>query len=103
MTKTTQELAREWDDKIKAGREGEGLTPVKGVIKANADSIYSMRFTREEIALLRSSAAARGIKLSEFIREAVMDAARHEGSVEPTIVRRVQEQVKELAETVRRL
>ena len=75
MTKTREELRREAEAVKDTPLEFEGLVPVQGVIKQNADIVYSLRFTRDEMATLRSAAELRGVKLSELIREAAVAAA----------------------------
>jgi hypothetical protein len=102
--KTKEQLAQELDEKFERGEAMQGLERVDVKVRPNADSIYSMRFTRDEIALLRTVVEEEGIKLSEFIRRAVLDAAerRRKGGAE-AVVRQVQQQVRELAETVRQL
>lgn len=57
-------------------QESEGLRPVRARIKKNVvDTIYSHRFTADEMKFLREAAEGRGIKLSELIREGAIDAA----------------------------
>ena len=73
--KNYEELVRKIEDLKDTEDEVESLVPVKATVKQNADSIYSLRFTREEMTRLRSAAAKRGVKLSELIREGALDAA----------------------------
>jgi uncharacterized protein (DUF1778 family) len=97
-----EEMARQEDEKVAKGREGEGLVRVRGKA-ANADHIYSLRFTPDEIALIRNRAAANGIKVSQFVRNAVMNAAQRPGEERPAVVREIHAKVQELADAVERL
>ena len=56
-------------------QEIEGLTPVKMTVSPNLGIVYSLRFSNDEMKVLREVAASRGMKLSEFIREVAMNAA----------------------------
>ena len=99
-------MAREWDEKFERGEEMEGLTPVNIRVNRKADIIYSMRFTQEEIALLRQRAAEQGVKLSEYVRAVLMEVAQRGNTKadDRMVVRlQVQKQVQDLEEMVRRL
>jgi uncharacterized protein (DUF1778 family) len=103
-TKKRDELVREWDEKIERGEETVGLTPVRATVIHKADVIYSMRWTPDEIAIVRQAAERSGVKVSGFVRAAVLEAAeRGADQTDPVVTRQVREQVKALAETVRRL
>ena len=56
-------------------QELEGLIPVKMTVSPNLGIVYSLRFSSDEMKVLRDAAKNRGMKLSEFIREVSMDAA----------------------------
>ena len=72
----TREEARRKAEVVKdTPQEIEGLRRVRARIKKPVDIIYSVRFTADEMLFLRDAAQARGLKLSEFIREVTMDAA----------------------------
>jgi len=72
----TREEARRKQEAVKdTPQELEFLRPVRARIKQPVDTIYSLRLTADEMKALRESAEARGMKLSEFIREAAMNAA----------------------------
>ena len=97
-----EEMANQEDEKVAKGKEGEGLVRVRGKA-ANADHIYSLRLTPEEIDLIRKRAAANGMKVSQFVRDAVMNAAQRPGEERPAVVREIHAKVQELADAVERL
>ncbi len=75
MNKTREALRREAEAIKDTAEEVQGLTPVTGTIKQNADVVYSLRFTRNEMTQLRAAAEVRGMKVSELIREGALSAA----------------------------
>lgn len=102
---TYEELAqvvREEDEKVASGREGEGYVRVPGVA-GKPDHALIVRFTPDEIALVRQQAEAKGLKVSEYVREAVLTAARHGDAERPAIVREVQDKIRELSEAASQL
>jgi hypothetical protein len=72
---TNEEIARRYDAVKARGEELANLAPVQARVPRNADSIYSLRFTSEEMRTLSAAAKASGIKLSQFIRAAALDRA----------------------------
>jgi uncharacterized protein (DUF1778 family) len=80
---TDQSIQDEYEQRRAEGREFDGLVPVDASVKRNADSIYSLRFTKAEVATLRAAAAARGMKMSEFLRQAALREAADLGSLDP--------------------
>lgn len=73
--KSRDEMVREAEAIKGTELEVEGLIPVKARISPNLGIVYSLRFTRDEMKSLRDAAEARGVKLSELIREAALEAA----------------------------
>jgi hypothetical protein len=76
--KTYDDIANDYDEKKASGKEFEGLVPVPAKVKRNADIVYSVRFTQEEILAIDRKAQARGLKTSAFVREAALKEALHE-------------------------
>jgi hypothetical protein len=75
MRESYEEAVRKAEAVKDTEAEIEGLVPVRARIKKNADTIYSLRFTSDEMTFLREAAESRGMKLSELIREGAMGAA----------------------------
>jgi uncharacterized protein (DUF1778 family) len=73
-TETYDEMADRIDTEYEAGLIPEEATPVGVRVWRPADVNYSIRFNREEIAMLRRHAEATGVKLSDFIRDAAIAA-----------------------------
>jgi hypothetical protein len=75
MSKTRDKLRREAESIKGTPQELEGLVPVEARIKQNAGIIFSVRFTASEMSQIRAAANARGVKLSELVREGALEAA----------------------------
>jgi len=75
MKESNEDIARRYDKAIAEGREGEGLVSVKAHVKSNADVVYSSRFSRDEIAVVRQAAQKQGLAPTAFIRRAALAAA----------------------------
>ncbi len=75
MTETNEEIAKRYDALVAEGRELENLTPVKARVKAPVDTVYSTRFTRDEIDSIRKAARDQSLTASAFIRSAALAAA----------------------------
>ena len=107
MSDSLENIAKHYDELIAQGREGEGLVPVRARVKKGADVVYSTRYSRDEIALVREAAEKRGMTPTAFIRTAALAAAAGElnlGSADKaSAVSDVQAKVQELVETVDRL
>jgi uncharacterized protein (DUF1778 family) len=99
---TYEEMARIEDEKVAQGREAEGLVRVNGEA-GKADHIMMLRFTPEEIALVRQAAEANGIDVLQFVRDSVLGTASKRRSKKPALVKEVQEKVRELADAVEKL
>jgi hypothetical protein len=69
------EIARKYEEEHERGEDGVNLVPVTARRPRKAESIYSLRFTGEELTLLSKAAQEEGIKLSQFIREAALNRA----------------------------
>ena len=72
---TRDEMRREAEAIKGTELEIEGLIPVEANISPNLGIVYSLRFSTDEMKVLREAAKSRGMKLSEFIREVAMNAA----------------------------
>ena len=75
VMKTRDEMRREAEAIKGTELEIEGLIPVEANISPNLGIVYSLRFSTDEMKVLRDAAKNRGMKLSEFIREVAMAAA----------------------------
>ncbi len=69
-----QDIAERIDQQVAEGREGEGFVPVTAKVSQTADAVFSIRMTYEDMALLRRYTQQKGIKMSEFARDAMMKA-----------------------------
>jgi hypothetical protein len=95
MAKSRKEVVRDAEALKDSAQEIDGLVPVDATIKENADTIYSMRFTRGEMTALREAARMKSVKLSELIRESALEAAA-EVRGKPTPRERAVEKAREL-------
>jgi hypothetical protein len=75
MMKTREEMRREAEAIKGTEQEIEGLVPVKARISPNLGIVYSLRLTEAEMSFIRNAAKRRGIKMSDLVREAAMNAA----------------------------
>ena len=75
MMESREEARRKAEAVKDTEQELEGLVPVKMTVSPNLGIVYSLRFSADEMKVLREAAKTRGIKLSEFIREVAMNAA----------------------------
>jgi uncharacterized protein (DUF1778 family) len=107
MQESVESIARRHEELAEHGEELDNLVPVKAKVKANADVVYSARYTRDEIAIIREAARKRGATPTAFIREAALAAAAGEldlGAAEKAqTVKMVRIKARELAEAVSRL
>jgi hypothetical protein len=69
-----KDIAERFDRKVAEGREGEDVVPIKAHVSKSADAVFSIRMTYEDMALLRRYTERKGIKMSEFARDAMMKA-----------------------------
>ena len=76
--KTRDEMRREAEAIKGTELEIEGLIPVEANVSPNLGIVYSLRFSTDEMTVLREAAKSRGMKLSEFIRDVAMAAAAEE-------------------------
>ena len=77
------EIAQQYDREFEAGTALNNLKPVRASVPRNAESIYSLRFTSEEMSKLSSAAEAASERLSRFIRTAALDRADDEQEKSP--------------------
>jgi uncharacterized protein (DUF1778 family) len=107
MEKTREEWAKHFDDLKAQGKELDGLVPVKARVAPNPDTIYSTRYSRDEIALIRDAAKKLGITASAFIRSAALAAASGEldlaGGERAVAVAEVRKKARDLAAAVEKL
>src|SRR5688500_9898514 len=75
MMESLEEARRKAEAVKDTEQELEGLIPIKMTVSPNLGIVYSLRFSTDEMKVLRDAAKNRGMKLSEFIREVSMDAA----------------------------
>jgi hypothetical protein len=75
MMESREEARRKAEAVRDTEQELEGLVPVKMTVSPNLGIVYSLRFSADEMKVIRDAAKSRGKKLSEFIREVAMDAA----------------------------
>ena len=75
MSKNRETLRREAEAIKDTAQEVTGLTLTEATVKQNADVVFSLRFTRCEMAQLRAATQLRGVKLSELVREGALSAA----------------------------
>jgi hypothetical protein len=80
--KSWKQIAEAVDRQVAEGREAEGVTPVRARVSRAADAVFSIRMTYEDMALLRDYTQRKGVKMSEFARDAMMKAMA-EDSEEP--------------------
>lgn len=69
-----KDIAARVDQQVVEGREGESLVPVKAKVTRSADAVFSIRMTYEDMALLRHYTQRKGLKMSEFARDAMIKA-----------------------------
>jgi hypothetical protein len=75
MMESLEEARRKAEAVKDTEQEIEGLIPVKMTVSPNLGIVYSLRFSTDEMKVLRDAAKSRGMKLSEFIREVAVTAA----------------------------
>jgi hypothetical protein len=96
-----KDAAAEEDALEGTGREMEGLEgPVPAIVKKNADFVYSLRLTGDDLAELQRAAARKGMKISQVIRNGALEYARKE---ESPAAEEVRAKIRELAEAASRL
>jgi hypothetical protein len=87
-----EEAERHMDDDL-----GE---PVPARVAKGARDVFALRIGAEELDELADAAESAGVSVGAFIRRAALEKARSQGGA---AVKRVREQVRELAETVSQL
>ena len=75
MMESDKEIAQRFEEARERGEEFDNLVPVKARFPRNAESIYSIRLTSQEMQILAGAARAKGMKLSQFIRDASLQMA----------------------------
>ncbi|MPZ48378.1 MAG: hypothetical protein GEU75_03540 [Dehalococcoidia bacterium] len=107
MQESTDDIARRYDKMIEEKTEGESLVSIKARVKKNADVVYSTRYSKDEIALIRKAAQKRGLPPSAFIRTAALAAAAGEldlaAARKVAVVQEVQAKARDLAEAASKL
>ena len=76
MKKDYEALAKSNEDARMKGVEDAGLVPTRVRVSRNADAIYSLRLTSDEMRAISSGARKLGMKLSEFIRAASLEKSK---------------------------
>jgi len=103
MNDRYRQAAEEMDALKDTGREMEGLgDPVPARVKKNADSVFSLRLSKDDLKELQEAAQRKGLKVSEVIRRGALEYARRDED-EPRALANVREKVRELNEAVSRL
>jgi hypothetical protein len=106
-------MERQWEIYAKAaeeelalkdsGHELEGLgEPVPVVIKKHADSVFSLRLSKDDLGELQEAAQRKGLKISEVIRRGALEFARRDEDT-PHAVAEVKKKVHELEDAISRL
>lgn len=75
-------------------------TPVPGRAAKTVRHTFSLKVGAEELDEIADAADAAGLSVGAFIRQAALEKARGQ---EGAVLKRVREQVRDLAETVKRL
>jgi hypothetical protein len=68
--KAYAQLVKEWDEKIEAGHEAEGLTPVTVKVNPTPQTMVSLRLSEEDFVMFSQAAKDRGLGMSAFLRQA---------------------------------
>jgi hypothetical protein len=74
--KSLDEIAKEEDEKVRTGRETEGYVRVPALVAKNPQHVMMVRFSMEEIALVREKAEARGLQVDEYVRQTALGLTR---------------------------
>jgi uncharacterized protein (DUF1778 family) len=83
MNSQDQELLEEYERRIAAGTDLDGLIPVKARVPRNPRAVFSLRLSKDEYEVIARAAEARGQGVSDFIRDAAMDSATLLDRAEP--------------------
>ena len=105
--KSYEEMAREAEAVKDTEAELEGLVPVKARVSKDPRSVYSVRLRFGELSEIMKAAEAKGLTVSEFMRQASLAAARGEVDlkfgVQAQTLLAVREKARELYEAVEKL
>ena len=74
MERSSEEISREYDARMAAGTEFEGLAPVKARVSKQARAVFSVRLAAEELQMISIAARDRRVTVGEFIRMAALAA-----------------------------
>jgi hypothetical protein len=106
MEKEKERFAKAAEEELAlfgTGRELEGLGgPVTNRAKKVADSVFSLRLSKDDLRELQEAAERKGIKISEVIRRGALEYARRNDDT-PGAVAQVRAKVRELNDAVNRL
>ncbi|HEX5370194.1 MAG TPA: hypothetical protein VFY10_12335 [Dehalococcoidia bacterium] len=107
MRKTYEEMVQEAEAFKDTDREIEGLVPVKANVSKNPRSVFSVRLNFGELGRIEEAAKARGLTISEFMRQASLAAANGEQDLAPgehtAAVLAVREKARDLYNAVEKL
>lgn len=107
MQEPVENIARQFDELTAEGKELEDLVEVEASVSRSPGSVYSTRYSREEIALVRDAARKRGMTTSSFIRKAALAAAAGDLDLTAAKIAETLQEIKakarDLAETAGRL
>jgi uncharacterized protein (DUF1778 family) len=101
--KTYEKIAREWDEAIESGAIDDELRPVKVEAAKEPRAVVAVRMSASEFSTVTQAAESRDLNFSQFMREAALAAAAGKLDLRAGEVRRIKEQIRELAETVNHL
>jgi uncharacterized protein (DUF1778 family) len=73
-----QEILDEIERRRAAGTEFEGLQRVNARVSPNARGTFSIRLSRDELGVIIEAAKLRGQRMTDFVREAAVQAAKTE-------------------------
>jgi hypothetical protein len=86
-----------------SGHELEGLgEPIPNQSKKIADSVFSLRLSKDDLRELQEAAQRKGLKISEVIRRGALEFARRDEDT-PHAIAEVRQKVRELDDAVSRL
>jgi hypothetical protein len=101
--KTSEQIAREWDEAIASGSVDDHLRPVKVKAGKEPRAVVAVRMSASEFKTVTQAAESKALNFSEFMREAALAAAAGKLDLRASEVRRIKQQVRDLVETVNHL
>jgi len=99
-----QDILDEYERRIAAGTDLEGLEPANISVSPTARATFSIRLSREEFEAFNEAAKVRRMTLSDFLRSSARAAIA--GQIDPekaAAAERVREKARELVEAASQL